>query len=559
MGCCMSSASEQDEADTNGPCISKSSPNSRIPSLCQPETLQSWLSTCETTHQWCEWKHPTRPIPFRLLDVDTLCIKEFLNTPDQHLRYAALSYVWGSTPQRLKLTQANQSALHLEGAIETTQLSLTIRDAVSVVRMLGERYLWVDTLCIIQDSEDDLGAQIPLVGYIYAKSLVTIVAASGEHNDVGLLGINGWQRPTSSGRTQQPPMTESAEIRTEEPRPVQFGVLPHLKDTVWETRGWTYQEKLLSRRCLVFTEKLVYWECHCASWSEDAPMETETLEQMREHDVDIMFFLSDDHFSRGGHAVVDRRHHGLCLTHMIPSFTARHLTYDQDASRAFAGILQVLTDLGQYKFFHGIPIRERQFVRCLVWVDYDGCALRHQQEVPTWSWQAWKGSMFMFSDPLADESIDIECYSLRVDNHGDKYLARVEENPGEEELHLDYQQIPETMRTYLKPSFHLLFWAKTAILLVNEDGSITNTLPMEESVSESETNYAASKLNGSAHGLAGAQTFLCLRTMLWPMEEHIDAMLITWDNGVAYRKGTAEINSDIWTAARPKRELIILG
>ena len=433
----MLSASEQDEADTNGSCNSKTSPNARVPPLCRPETFQSWLFTCETTHQWCPWKRPTRSIQFRLLDVDSLCIKDFINTSDRQLRYAALSYVWGSKPQRLRLTQANQDALHLEGGIETTQLSRTISDAVSVVRMLGERYIWVDSLCIIQDNEDDLGFQIPLVGYIFAKALVTIVAASGDHNDVGLPGINGWQRLTLPGRMNQLSTSNSDEIQTKQPRPVQFGVLPHLQNTVWETRGWTYQEKLLSRRCLVFTEELVYWECHCASWSEDAPMETATLEQMRDHDKLTQFFLSDDHFSRGEHAAKPAGHHGLCLTHFVPSFTARHLTYDQDASRAFAGILQVLTDLEQYRFFHGIPIKDRQFVRCLGWLDAGGCALRHQQEVPTWSWLAWKGSIFMFSDPLADESIDIECYFARIDDHGDRYLARVEETPGREDLHLD--------------------------------------------------------------------------------------------------------------------------
>ena len=548
----MSSTSEQEEADNNEPCI-------HAPALCDPTTFQRWLSTCESTHPWCPWKHPTRPIQLRLLDIDAHCIKDFLNTSATPLRYAILSYVWGSKPQRLRLTQANHDALHREGAIETSQLSRTISDAVTVVRMLGERYLWIDSLCIVQDSEEDLGFQIPLVGYIFAKALVTIVAASGDHNDYGLPGINGKERLTFPGCKQDLPTVESNEIETESYPPIQFGVLPQLDETVWETRGWTYQEKLLSRRCLVFTEELVYWECHCASWRENASMEALTLEQMWDHDEFVKYFLSDDHFSRDEHAPQARGHHGLCITHMVPSFTARNLTYDQDASRAFAGILQVLTDLGQYKFFHGLPIKERQFVRCLFWLDNGGCALRHQQEVPTWSWLAWKGSIFMFSDPLAHETINIECYFIEIDDHGDRDLQRVEEGPGDQDLHLDYYQVPESVRTFLKPNFHLLFWADTAMLQVKEDKSITTTLPIEEAGSEQEKNQAASKVNGSAYGLTGTQMFCCLRTMLWPTEEHIYAMIITWDNGVAYRKGAAEINWNIWTAARPTRKLIILG
>ena len=530
----MLSPSGQDEA------------KSPIPPLCSPETLRGWLSACETTHQWCPWKHPTIPIPFRLLDVNTLCIKDFINRSERPLRYAVLSYVWGTKPQRLRLTQANKDILHLDGAIEITQLSRTISDAVSVVRMLGEQYIWVDSLCIIQDSKDDLEFQIPLVGYIFAKSLVTIVAASGDHNDVGLPGINGWQRQTSPGRLQQ--------LQVVQPHPFQFGILPYLGGTVWETRGWTYQEKILSRRCLVFTEELVYWECHCASWSEDTPMEIGTLEQMRQHDMYRGFFLSDDHFIREGHS---GEHHGLCITHMVPSFTARHLTYDQDTSRAFAGLLQVLKDLGQYNFVHGISTNEGQFVSCLLWLDNGGCALRKQQEVPTWAWLAWKGSIFMFND---DKGSDIECYFVRIDDHGDRFLSRVDENSEEnKELHLDYQQIPETRRSHLKTNFHLLFWAETAMLLVEEDGKITNRLQDEEAVTYEELG---SGVNGSAHGLAGDQTFFRVRThgvMFCPGENTIDAMIIVWDHGIAYRKSTATIDLRIWTAARPKRELVILG
>ncbi|KAI4192222.1 MAG: hypothetical protein LQ346_004401 [Caloplaca aetnensis] len=375
--------------------------------------LQNWLSTCENTHEWCPWKHPTRPIQLRLLDVDKLCIEDFLNTSDQPLRYAALSYVWGSRTQRLKLEQANVNALHLEGGIETTQLSRTIRDAVSVVRMLGERYLWVDSMCIIQDSEDDLGSHLPLVGYIYAKALVTIVAASGDHNDVGLCGINGWRRLNSAERMQQPMIK---------------------------------------------------------------------LDKQR-------------------------------LSNVVRS------------NSDFYHILRTM----------------------------------HQQEVPTWSWLAWKGSIFMLSDPLADESIDIECYFVTIDNHGNKHLSRVEENPSEKEQDLDYQQISEKERSYLKPNFHLLFYAETANLLVKEDELITCTVPVEEVFSESEISYAESKVQGNVDGLVGTQTFCCMRTLSWPMEEHIEAMIIIRDDGVAYRKGIADINWNVWMAARPKRELIILG
>ena len=94
----------------------------------------------------------------------------------------------------------------------------------------------------------------------------------------------------------------------------------------------------------------------------------------------------------------------------------------------------------------------------------------------------------------------------------------------------------------LKPNFYLLFWAETALLVVEEDRSMTNPLPTEEAVSEREMSYAESKVSGSAYGLVGTQAFLRVRTILWPTEEHIGAVIIIWDNGVAYRKGIADIS-----------------
>ena len=284
-------------------------------------------------------------------------------------------------------------------------------------------------------------------------------------------------------------------------------------------------------------------------------MELDTLEQMRKHDEDKGLFLSGDHFGRGHEG---EGHHGLCFTNLVPDFTARHLTYEHDASRAFAGILQILTDLGHYRFFHGIPIRGRQFGRCLLWLDMRGCALRRQSEVPQWSWLAWKGSIFLFSDPLANETINITCYSLTENAQGVKHLQPVEGDYGEDNLDLNYQQIPETERTLLRPNFHLFFWAETATLVVRDERSGRDLL-IEEASPRCKTNQSSSFVCARNRNLVGPQTFLRVRTMMWPREEHIDALLITWENGIAYRKCIAEVNLNTWEEARPNGRLIILG
>jgi hypothetical protein len=110
-------------------------------------------------------------------------------------RYLALSYVWGDAKQ-LQLTKANFEQLTQDGAVGVNVLEIpeTIRDAIRVCHLLGEHYLWVDSLCIIQDDEENKKEQIAMMGDIYSKAYITIVAVAGEDANYGLAGVG---RPRS--------------------------------------------------------------------------------------------------------------------------------------------------------------------------------------------------------------------------------------------------------------------------------------------------------------------------------------------------------------------------
>ncbi|MCJ1459384.1 hypothetical protein MMC28_009761 [Mycoblastus sanguinarius] len=102
-------------------------------------------------------------------------------------------YVWGSKTHRVTLNKANGNTLNKKGKIELCHLSHTVSDAATVVERLDERYLWVDAF-IIQDDPDDLTAQLPAMGHIFARSLLTIVAATSEDAETGLPGVNAQAR-----------------------------------------------------------------------------------------------------------------------------------------------------------------------------------------------------------------------------------------------------------------------------------------------------------------------------------------------------------------------------
>jgi hypothetical protein len=82
-----------------------------------------------------------KTIDLLLLDTHDMCV---VKAPDS-CRYVALSYVWGQT-RFLLLTTENQPILECPGSLEDREIPRTIREALSLTKMLGERYPWVDAL-----------------------------------------------------------------------------------------------------------------------------------------------------------------------------------------------------------------------------------------------------------------------------------------------------------------------------------------------------------------------------------------------------------------------------
>jgi hypothetical protein len=112
--------------------------------------------------------------------------------------YLALSYVWGNVTQ-LMASKTNILDLMQDNALVSQRHSnlipRTIRDAIGLVPLLGERYLWVDSLCIIQDDEVFKHDQINAMAAIYSNAALTIVAAEGDSAEAGLRGIVGVSEP----------------------------------------------------------------------------------------------------------------------------------------------------------------------------------------------------------------------------------------------------------------------------------------------------------------------------------------------------------------------------
>jgi hypothetical protein len=294
---------------------------------------------------------------------------------DVSTKYIALSYVWGGV-STVRLTQANVGIYMEPGAIQRVALPHTIRDAISWTVALGERYLWVDCLCIIQDLDSDrLNHVLGAMGHIYASAELTIVAANGSHANFGLPGFG-----------------QLLEVDTKDPfsdteRNMIFTIW-WPTGSAWDKRGWTFQEGLFSRRLLIFAPwDYVSWVCGESAWHK-LDHQSWLLEKADWPEDDHISLYQDVGHPMGIKSWISTLPSLRDWSIAVDTFSGRQLTYETDVTRAFAGAYTALGRTFPGNVVKGLP----QFFLdiALLWLPSPQGS--RKPENPSWSWTGWKGS-----------------------------------------------------------------------------------------------------------------------------------------------------------------------
>jgi hypothetical protein len=192
---------------------------------------------------------PSRLLHYTKEGLRVVCTADWTAKP----RYAALSHCWGNTPFSKLL---NDNFNTFAQSIEFEQLPQTFKDALKITRKVGLEYIWIDSLCIIQDSEQDWHVEAGQMSSVYGGSYVNIAASSAKGAHKGCLlksedKIDGFQAiVTSAGHP-------SAAVQFERYDTYHNAVTAsHLA-----TRAWAFQEKVLSWRTIHFGYGSTLWEC----------------------------------------------------------------------------------------------------------------------------------------------------------------------------------------------------------------------------------------------------------------------------------------------------------
>ncbi|KAF8862932.1 HET-domain-containing protein [Acephala macrosclerotiorum] len=242
------------------------------------DLLKVWLVQCNKHHIACSQPQPSK-MPSRLLEISGLGQQlsvRLIDATARRERYLTLSYCWGRgdrLPSRLLLANVNE----YHSGIAVTSLPQTFQDAIYVVQQLNLKHIWVDSLCIIQDSEEDKLNEITRMDEIYANSYLTLAATDGEDSFAGLFHPRErfptvrvvWNLANEAYSVHLRQLRYRYEDESKLGSYMKRGLPGHpALDSCLNKRAWTFQERILSPRIVHFTKTQLMWECNCRTTYE---------------------------------------------------------------------------------------------------------------------------------------------------------------------------------------------------------------------------------------------------------------------------------------------------
>jgi hypothetical protein len=312
-----------------------------------------------------------------------------LETKGVQGEYLTLSYCWGRAGN---FTTSKANYCNLLKELPMTRLAQTLVDAIAVTKALGQRYLWIDAICIIQDSAEDVVQEIAVMDQIYQNSTLTIAAANGDSAQAGLFAhrdLRNWWPVRMSESFKQGLRSNSDFIfRTVKRSRSGFG---HL-----ETRGWVMQESVLSRRVLIFGPQRLDWYC-LADWASEEQPETTNYSAEYNQPAGIENIGNLDNFRRwlGVHRLrekevrMDELFHDWTLA--VGNYSCRFLSVEKDKLPAIGAAAKAMVYIRSLNYVAGLW--KEDIHNGLTWFvekrdGYDLSKGTRTKEyiAPSWSW-----------------------------------------------------------------------------------------------------------------------------------------------------------------------------
>jgi hypothetical protein len=351
-----------------------------------------WLNECLYDHKECQSNRETK-FPKRVLDVGTSDEHEIRLIESENLtgEWVVLSHCWGQGDAQPVITTTRNLELHLK-CIQLAVLPATFRDAVIITRRLGFRYLWIDSLCIIQDSNDDWSTESSKMHDIYRNAVLTIAAEASLNSRAGIFESTKKSRSNIkvhpfSVKAVCHGNKSSVRIYFRDPFPENC----HRDYGPLSQRAWVLQEELLSARTLRFAPHQMYWQCETLQCSEGGRTGQSVgsrwrvgarLATMRKLvNLPPTEFCTPQDWHK--HYRLPRWH---AWRDVINEYMNRRITYDTDRLPVISALAyQFAENLQNLEYRAGLW--EEDFHAGLLWETlHPGCVKASGYVAPSWSW-----------------------------------------------------------------------------------------------------------------------------------------------------------------------------
>jgi hypothetical protein len=417
-----------------------------VPGDTQSDASVLWVlqkvHECSRLHKPCSQQGP-RPLPMRVLDLgkpewpkESSLVQQYLTTDIKLYepgvggaaeQYVCLSHCWGKTNSILRTTSSNIHK-HLT-KISWSSLPKTFQDAVVFTRKLRTRYLWIDSLCIIQDDKDDWFREAGKMCDVFQDSFLTLCATMAPDCNHGLF-IDCVLDELHDSRSKK---IETTPWEVYARRPINHSTLPTGRQIDGKSpllkRGWVYQERLLASRVVHFGPQELIWEC-----PNETTCECSLIDAYQPKQIHLDALLSGSAFK-----VMVRWHE------VVEEYSKLALTFENDRLPALHGLAAQFKPHQTFRYLAGLW--EGSLILDLTW-DAEHSKLRpEKRQIPTWSWASvTSGVSYPASDILSSVDVLAEVLhipSTRRGTHPQKrdcpgqitllgYLAPVDQPPQEE-------------------------------------------------------------------------------------------------------------------------------
>ena len=369
----------------------------RIPALFQQDiasdsalssTLtngRSWLKECMTIHTECKIRNsfvPTRLIDVGMAggsdDIQLIDTRQSDVSRDTKLQYATLSHCWGQTEH---ITTKTDTLEKRKSGIAFSELNRTFQDAVLVTRALRIRYIWIDSLCIVQDSDSDWQKESSLMGSVYSGGTINIAADAAEDGNQGFLSK---KKPSCFSYTLPDEKSHGTMYMKTSKRKRWVEYSGNLR-----RRAWVLQEYALSPCSIRYGMNGITWECrHGCKYDSEVIFEENQFRRDMRATKNLPLQIHAISPLSSANTVSEIM---ALWRKIVMEYSRKELTFGEDVLPALSGLASLVHAATGDQYLAGIW--RRDLPAALQWVpEYQG-PRSTTYLAPTWSWAANKKSI----------------------------------------------------------------------------------------------------------------------------------------------------------------------